>query len=415
MSGSFSRVSLLVQVPRPCSPNELWTGSHSDGLGSRVLIHETVHYWQQLSQGFALLLAAEEWRRLDRFEREGTVEAPGVFGRRFVERKPPHGLTARDLSESLAHFWELVAIGPHRVIESEWATGRRQAHPDHVQAYRRTRQRLGLSDATAWGAYDLHEALFMLAGPYADPLRAVVDELGPPWMFLYPWLAHFALTTTDPARTFAVFVDKLGARLVREFDALATAGGTEPAEFFEYTMNWIALPIRTACGHVLAEEGGELLPSIQAYENSGLSADPVYRWVFAHQVLPAVHALMGSATVRAASHRVSDADDPARRFAVALEIVEGALATPGLPDSRRLLLLAGLVPPCVRSASGEVSSFAGPFRSQARRHWESLSRIDLARDLLVLADVPGADERDRTGLTTCLDVQERWDRFVQNQ
>jgi hypothetical protein len=150
-------------------------------------------------------------------------------------------------------------------------------------------------------------------------------------------------------------------------------------------------------------------------ENSGLSADPVYRWVFAHQVLPAVHALMASATVRAASHRVSDADDPARRFAVALEIVEGALATPGLPDSRRLLLLAGLVPPCVRSASGEVSSFAGPFRSQARRHWESLSRIDLARDLLVLADVPGADERDRTGLTTCLDVQERWDRFVQNQ
>lgn len=415
MSGSFSRVSLLVQVPRPCSPNELWTGSHSDGLGSRILIHETVHYWQQLSQGFLLLLAAEEWRRLDRFEREGTAEAPGVFGRRFAERKPPYGLTARDLSESLAHFWELVAIGPHRVIESEWAAGRRQVNPDHLQAYRRTRQSLGLFDAAAWGAYDLYEALFVLAGPYADPLRAVVDELGAPWMFLYPWLAHFALTTTDPARMFAAFVDQLGTKLAREYEALSSTSRTEPAEFFEYTMNQIALPVRTACAQVVAEEGGELLSSVQAYEDSGLAADPVYRWVFAHQVLPAVHALMDSATVRAASHHLSGRSDPERRFAVALEIMEGALATPGLPDSRRLLLLASLVPPCVRSASGEISSFAGAFRSQAQRHRENLSRIDLTRNLLVVADVPGADERDHAGVTTCLEVQERWERFIRSR
>jgi hypothetical protein len=51
---------------------------------------------------------------------------------------------------------------------------------------------------------------------------------------------------------------------------------------------------------------------------------------------------------------------------------------------------------------------------QARRHRESLGRIDLARNLLVLADVPGADERDHAGVTICLDVQERWDRFVQS-
>ena len=63
----FSHVSLLIDLD-----HEWWSPKITAFLDpasyfprrARMLVHETIHYWQQLSSGYLLAMAQEDWEQL---------------------------------------------------------------------------------------------------------------------------------------------------------------------------------------------------------------------------------------------------------------------------------------------------------------------------------------------------------------
>src|SRR5215470_14567268 len=54
---------------------------------SRVVLHETVHFWQYLSSAYLAEIAMEDWERLKQFEQDGTAGPPGLKRQHFIERE----------------------------------------------------------------------------------------------------------------------------------------------------------------------------------------------------------------------------------------------------------------------------------------------------------------------------------------
>src|SRR5215213_11572445 len=109
-----------------------------DIYSSRVVFHETVHYWQQLSQGFLLRRAEEDWQRLIDYERAGQVGRDDSVSREFYREEPTLGFSAHDLQECLARFWEVVALSPNRIMRDDWISDRSSFHPDYIKANRQS-------------------------------------------------------------------------------------------------------------------------------------------------------------------------------------------------------------------------------------------------------------------------------------
>lgn len=412
MEGRFYRLSLLVDVPTLPSPDALWAYDRGGALLSdRVFFHETVHYWQQLCQPFLVSLAGEEWAQLRVLESLGNVTEPGPFQRRFQERRNPYELSARDLHEMLARFWEVVAFGPRTVIENDLQFRRRRVHRDYMEASRRERHALGAGDPSVWTPYDLTEALLVLGDTYTDPLREVVGDIGPQWPIVFPWLAHLSLCTDHPAATFPVFVATLGRRFNDVVADLASRDVVEQSEFFSWSINEICYPLLIAAVAVTAELPYTLLHHLVAHFTGGLASNPIHRLVVERQLLPAAAVLAGCKAVDD-SVEAGGGKDAVQRLMRGMDILWGALATPGLMDSRRVILLAGLLPPAVRSASGQVLAVAEPYRQQALSSRERLKRLDILDHLLrLVARHQGRDE-DEMLLETSLTVDRRRRRFA---
>jgi hypothetical protein len=166
--------SLLVEVEDEACP--LDASALAPGrwvaVENRPLFHEAVHYWQQISQSFLVGLAAENWERLLNYEHRGEVTSPGPVAEEFNRVYPTLDASAKDLHECLARFWDVVAVGPRRVVETEWKTRRALALPDVVTLYRMNRAGAA-ADADTWGEEDFNFAMIMVAGDYAAPYTAL--------------------------------------------------------------------------------------------------------------------------------------------------------------------------------------------------------------------------------------------------
>jgi hypothetical protein len=111
MNGRFNRVSLVTEIDAPWSPYDpryFFNPAGFEPEMSRVLMHEATHYWQQLSQMYLLLVADEEWGRLNRFRLEGRAVEPGPLS---TALRTPHkgvGFSAHDLAESASRYWDIL-------------------------------------------------------------------------------------------------------------------------------------------------------------------------------------------------------------------------------------------------------------------------------------------------------------------
>lgn len=417
MFAVFSPVSLLIDVdeePWELDAHVLSIPADSRARHSRAIFHETVHYWQHLAHGFLVHLTQEEWGRLVAYERQGEMLGPSVLRQEF-DRKDSHlNCSARDIHECLARFWDVFVFGPHLLLNLEWKERRRAVLPDFATAYRQARREAGFLEG-AWGGEDFATAMLTVAGEYATPFNLVNLTLQDQFstMCLFPLLGHFSLQTSEPARLFGRFVEEVGPTLSELVKRLAREANVPPWDLLGNTMRALYLSARFKCDLIAREEDGKgLLTGLEAYSQSGLTVHPAYQWAFARRILPAVVRLAESEQAVEAATKHCSGQQTEKLFAAQL-LLDYALATPGLPYSRRLLLVGGvLAPPCIRFSNGKIRSLAEIYLRESLRTLKSLQTDRLLSKLVPLLWQSRLEKEEQEITRTCVDLQLRWEAFT---
>jgi len=293
LKATFCRASLLVQVngePQPTDSLALSPG-RSSTTRSRILFHEAVHYWQELSHGFLIKLADEEWTRLRTYEEKGEVAGIGPVRREFDWQDPGIGFSARTLHECLARYWEIIAFGPAQVISLEWQLDRTAAHPDFQQAWKEARHS---TPENASSSDDVYMAMLMIGGEYAAPFLAAWQQFGPDAAFVFPWLAHLALTTDRPTTSYAMLTNECGHELANEVSEILDDPAIPFTERYDSTMILLGPRAHLAFLRTLPHDSMTGY-GLTAYSPSHLRTNPAYAATF-DAVVTAASAL---ATTRA--------------------------------------------------------------------------------------------------------------------
>jgi hypothetical protein len=353
-------------------------------------------------------LAEEDWRRLINYKRTGTTLGPGPLRRAFDRRDPEVGWSARDLHECLARFWHVVAAGPKRVIEEEWASGRATALADVREAHRRLRA-ASASPEGAWDGADLIFALVMVAGEYASRFLSISGNELEHATFLFPWLAHFALQTTDPARTFDRFVREIGPALAHRVTDLLSDPSIAPNDLLEATMNRVFYSASVACVANAADADDPIRLAARVFADSSLAVHPIYKWAFRGPVMRTAAALAQTELAETAG-RIWNWP-PETSPLVGLELLGRALATPGLPESRTLLLAAGVVPPCVRYADGALTALPPVFRDDVASWRDDWHTVEILWKVTRPAREFDLSAEEASLTMRCTEIQRRWETF----
>ena len=318
----FSHLSLLIDLncekwwPQPAAFTD--TATYFPRR-SRRLLHESLHYWQQLSQGYLFLLAEEDWA--DFIEREKTGKTPGEGPRRkhFKQADGRHGFSAWNVSESLTQFWEMHIAGP------ESASG-----PSAEPSAKERTQR--------WSSDHEFDEAMLASRDYSEPFRLARRLVDPGFsLVIFPFLAHFALKTRRPAYFFERFLDEVAARAGAK---AAEAGVLDPHS--AVTAGVLYPEIAQWCDEVARRDGeAGLLHSPVLFVESPLQQNPVYAWSFERL------ARLG-ARVRGTA------------------ALDTAICLPSQQQHRKILAHE-LTPPCLRFADGAPLALAHHYLEQTKK------------------------------------------------
>jgi hypothetical protein len=347
MNGRFNRVSLVTEIDAPRPPFDLRYFSNPAGFEpemSRVLLHEATHYWQQLSQMYLLLVADEEWERLNRFRRGGQAAEPGP--RLTALHKPDKVLrfSAHDLAESAGRYWDMMNIGPHNLVEAELAKGA-ELDDETRRMYEETvAAGMFRTSDDGYTQYTLMIAMRASAGAYARPFIYLQDKLGGSAMPLFPLLAQWSLQTPDPVPFFDKFAEYAGKRLEKWQRRDSWLRRLARRSFLSREMRELQLNLyATLAGDIARlakKEGSVLWSGCQFLESTSLARHPVYAWAARWA------RVVGREAVKqglANDMRAGFEKDP---DSLALLAVDRLLALPG--GSARDLLCTYLLPPVYR-------------------------------------------------------------------
>ena len=315
----FSHLSLLIDLdcekwwPQPAAFTD--TATYFPRR-SRRLLHESLHYWQQLSQGYLFLLAEEDWA--DFIEREKTGKNPGEGLRRkhFKQGDGRHGFSAWNISESLTQFWEMFIVG------------RESASGPGVEASAKKRSR-------RWSSDDEFDEAMLASRDYSEPFRLARRVLDPSFsLVIFPFLAHFALKTRRPAYFFERFIDEIAAPAGAkggEMGVLDPHSAQGPGLLYPY--------IQELCDQLARGEGeAGLLHAPDLFAASPLRENPAYAWSFQ------------------------------RLARLAARVRGGVLDTAiCLPAQHRKMLAHDLTPPCLRFANSEPLALAYHYLEQTKK------------------------------------------------
>lgn len=189
---------------------------------SRVIFHETVHYWQYIGHAHLIHLVAEDWIRLKHFDATGQSLPPGNLRRGFTRRTEEAGFSTQDLMEAHARFWDVQAIGPPLLIELELDDPNRDVN----QVLTRAQYEQLKADGKIWHHFNEHGhgvgysslsfdlAMRLAAGRYALPylrLREETNDLIA--AALFPLCAHFALHSDSPPDFYLALLKRLAPRV----------------------------------------------------------------------------------------------------------------------------------------------------------------------------------------------------------
>ncbi len=389
MANFFRRISGLIEVDhqwRPADPKVLRHPAAHETTESRVVFHETVHYWQHVGQGFLAKMAEEDWNRLQQFEFDATVSDPGPYRLEFVRRHDQADFSALDLHESLARFWDVHAIGPQRLIEMDFDDPKRQFDESFKAQYFALKQK-GLIVHPEHGGYsDLayNMAMEASAGNYAKPYLYVLEHYNPVvTATVFPLAGHFALQSERPVEAFLQMVKRVAPSLNK-----IPRGHSVHDLWHNYHT-----PIRDAAIRVSQELGYGGLTLAGAYiKNSSLREHPVYAWIFAE--LDRARWVLDETAF--AQRLVSNYQGVPPGMAGILA-TDFSLACPG-DTTNRSFLVEWLAPPCVRFSDG--------------RQWllTELHRREIMPDIDETERALSEERKHVAG--NAVDIQNRWDVFL---
>jgi hypothetical protein len=127
---NFDLLSLNISLWRPKPEREeatsfvrhaLWYPSNEsiDFTSRRVLLHETLHFWQLLAFPYLQHLVNEEWQRFIYYLADREVLPVGPALQRARKREQSGDFSAWDLLEGLTRYWEINSQSPIELLRQE--------------------------------------------------------------------------------------------------------------------------------------------------------------------------------------------------------------------------------------------------------------------------------------------------------
>ena len=162
----------------------------------RKYVHEVLHFWQALSQGFITNLALEELDLIETFRKTGVADGHAALQDSFASRPANAPFSPWELSEALCRYWDIHILGPERILHD-------------------------MVDGTAWveesfRPYTLaqFDRVMTMEDNWAAPYRWAIRQWGSSVSVLaFPLLAFFALQTRCPIEVFMSAGDALHTHL----------------------------------------------------------------------------------------------------------------------------------------------------------------------------------------------------------
>jgi hypothetical protein len=388
MGNAFRPISALIEADFPwreASPKVLRHPAVHEPQDSRIVFHETVNYWQQLGQGFMAKIVQEDWIRLQRFEKENALEDPGPYRLEFVQQHIGSGFSAHDLQESLARFWDVHVIGPHRLLEMDFVDPRRSFDEFFKEQYFAFKKKGMIVHPEHGGYSDLafDMAMEASAGSYAKPYQYVRERFNPVVTgTVFPLAGHFALQTEKPIDVFLKVIDAVAPYL----EQLPRGRAIHDLWKACYPL------IRDQTLRVAHQIGiGALKLTAASIRNSPLRDHPVYRWIF-FELERGRRVLEDTPFASELAQTFGHVPDGLRGVLA----IDFCLSCPG-DTTNRSFLVEWLAPPCVRFPDGRSWLLTELYRRELVPEIDDAER-QLSEERLQVAD-------------NVVNIQERWLAF----
>lgn len=388
MADLLNPVSLLIDLSFPWFEADSKVLRHPAGFRpreSRIVLHETIHYWQHLGQGYLMLRVQEDWKRLLEFEKTGKPSKAGEQKLRFLRKGVVPNFSALDLHECLARFWDVHVIGPVNLMELELKDDRRRLDESVIKEYVRLKSAGKLVRASD-GAYSSESydlAMYSAAGNYAVPYRLIRNQTESQVAgTILPLAGHFAFQTKDPVHSFRRIVDILLGGALPEIPREQNI-----TDLWEqhYPLIW------RVADAVKKDQHEPTLFSGMFMQRGSLSSNRVYQW--AYRTLRRALEIVPHTKLAAGFSKKFPRAEPE---ALSLLMLDFMLSCPGTPENRAFLI-DRLAPPCLRFGDCRIWKPAG------------LWGLQLYRDM---PDI-GAQivEESTQAAEASLDIAERWKAF----
>lgn len=202
MTNRFYLPSLAIELDAnyfEFDENFIYVPSKFNNPILRFYIHEVLHFWQTLSQGFITNLALQEWLQLLDYETKKTYicnqERKQILNS-FRKIHPKLGFSAFNLSEALCRFWDIHIMGPKIMLE---------IHKDNIGIYYDYFLKKGVMTG------DFFDFLMLeIEDTYAEPYNFCLKQWGTrATVVLFPIIGYFSLQTPSPVEVFADAINSL--------------------------------------------------------------------------------------------------------------------------------------------------------------------------------------------------------------
>ena len=344
----YAALPMLVELAEPCAaPHYFALTGPKDWRPelARKIFHETLHYWQHISQGFLIRLIEEDYRRLQAFEETGKVPAPGNVKKTFMARSNEAGFSARDLMESHARYWDMHGIGPPRLIEADLKNPDKDTDPvltrdayEDLKAKGQIWQHIDeKGEGRGYSGLSFDLAMRLAGDSYAKPYLQLREATNTHTAgVLFPLVVHCAMQSDDPVAAYG--------RLIHRFDVLPVPDQPPPIES-EWRRHY-PMVLKVALKDAVEVTGAEFPPGRHVIDQSGLARHPGYHLAAA---------LMAFANKHLCDHRTKwllFADTGMPETQRADWTIDFLLACAGMPATREPELLCYFSPPWVRFGDG---------------------------------------------------------------
>jgi hypothetical protein len=258
-----------------------------------------------------------------------------------------------------------------------------------------------------WDSYDVHVAMLTVGGEYATPYNALSQKEPYAAPFVFPWLGYYALQTDAPAYVFSRLINDVSHGVADRAERAMQASHAPPGDLFADVLNEIAFQTHLDCFGAARSYGKDLNSGADVYLSGDADQHPLYKWVFRQRIVPAVSALTNCEVVLRALDAMGG-----HAVVLARHLLDGAMATAGVIDSRKMLIVAGLAPPCLQFADGQSHSLLELHRREVLKSLPYIEETKILHDLVPTIKGAGIENEDRSVVGACTEIHDRWNAFV---